>query len=92
MRLLAKVTQQNQEANSHSLFGGHALNHFTGKQRAGNINSNTFRSQAGDTNYKDIKWRVKRGGKTESTVCPPYPQFYIHGFNQPQNEISMAVG
>ena len=57
--MLAKVTQQNQEANSHFLFGGHALSHSTGKQRAGNINSNTFKSQAGDTNEKDIKRRVQ---------------------------------
>ena len=58
-QLLAKVTQQNQEANGHSLFGGHALSHSTWKQRTGNINSNTFKSQAGDTNEKDIKWRVQ---------------------------------
>ena len=57
--MLAKVTQQNQEANSHYLLGDHAFNHSTGKQKAGNINSNTFKSQAGDTNEKDIHWRVQ---------------------------------
>ena len=57
MQLLAKVTEQNQEANSHFFFAGHALNHSSVKQRAAIINSNTFRSQAGDTNEKGIKWR-----------------------------------
>lgn len=55
--MLAKVTEQNQEANSHFFFAGHALNHSSVKQRAATINSNTFRSQAGDTNEKGIKWR-----------------------------------